>query len=308
MNNALTSLSYELSPANPQWYAARVTFLNKTPSTGFDIEKLSTMYHHENGFRTIISNIDINFSPSSLIVCEDSESMYGKWPKNLLSDTENMYLSLDPFYSYLESQLSLATGIYYPMNRESFIINKDSYNIFLENINNEFFNKKYVNKVSLNNKCGNNFQDVYYSANPSGQDPWYGPLKNTPVHANIEFLMDPSINRSITYLFLEAVYNIINNAPQRSIIPLIVYKTWDESFFANFYYERSMDSLLDEFNNDNSIVQKPLDFIIFIHFPYTKVKTRKNFDVEVFGNRILNMNPLKPSTSNIQNKPEYRRF
>lgn len=306
MNNALTSLSYELSPANPQWYAARATFLNKTPSTGFDIEKLSTMYHHEHGFRTIISNIDINFSPSSLItydIVDDYMDTY-PWPRNLISNTES-FSYYSPIYTYLDNQLPLATGIYYPMNRESFIINKDSYDVFLESVNNEILNKKYVNKVSFNNKCGNYLQDVYYSANPSGQDPWYGPLKNTPIHPNIEFLMDPSINRSITHLFLEAVYNIINNVPQKSIIPYIAAKRWNSSQF-NAYYD--LTSLLDEFNNDNSIVRKPIDFIIFIHFPYIKVKTREHFDVEVFGNRILNMNPLKPSTSNIQNKPEYRRF
>lgn len=310
MNNALTPLTYELSPANPQWYAARVTFLDKTPVTGFNIEKLSTMYHHEQGFRTIISNIDVNFYQSHLITIDapDIENIYidnVEFPTTLVN--KNEYLDYYPLFYYLYNQLQSATGLYYPMTRNSFIINKDSYDTFFKSIDYEILEKKYINRVSLNNKCGNSFQDVYYTQNPSGRDPWYGPFKNTPIYSNIEFVMDSSINESLTYLFIESVYNIINNLPQRSVVQYIVSKEWNSRYFEDLT-STDLSSLLNEFNNDTSIVQKPLEFIIFIHFPYVQIKTRKHFDVEVFGNRVLNMNPLKPSPSNIKNKPDYRRF
>jgi hypothetical protein len=305
MNNALTPLIYELSPANPQWYAARVTFLDKTPETGFNIEKLSTMYHHENGFRTIISNIDINFHPSHLLVLDRDNQSNRPFPKTLIDNNET--LSSGPLETYLDDKLRSATGLYYPITRDGFIINKDSYNVLLETVNNELLNKKNVNSLSFNNQCGSLFQDVYYTSSPSGQDPWYGPLKNTPANANIEFVMNPSINQSFTYLFIEAIYNIINNISQKSVISYIAAKRWNSTSF-NTLTSSLRSSLFFDFENDTSLVQKPIEFIIFIHFPYIKMKTRENFDVEVFGNRVLNMNPLKPEINNIKNKPRYRRF
>jgi hypothetical protein len=305
MNTALTPLTQKFSPTNPQWYAARVVFLDKTPETGLNIEELSTIVHHEQGFRTNIANIDINFYPSRLITVDITNDVSRPYPTTLVNNNENS--NPDPLIKYLNSKLSLISGFYYPINRENQIINRDSLEVFANTINYELENKKLFNSLSANNKCGSFYHDVYYTANPSGTNPWYGPLKNTPVNSNIEFLMDPSINRSITYLFIESIYNIINNLPQRSIIPHIAAKSWNSSTFNNLT-SSLRSSLLNEFNNDKSIVQKPLEFIIFIHFPYVEVKTRKYFDVEVFGNRVLNMNPLKPNTTNIQNKPDYRRF
>jgi hypothetical protein len=305
MNNALTPLTYELSPANPQWYAARVTFLDKTPETGFNIEKLSTMYHHENGFNTIISNLNINFHPSHLFVLDRDNRSSRPFPSTLIDNNEN--LSFSPLVTYLNNKLPSATGLYYPITRNGFIINKDSYEALSQTVNNELLNKKNVNSVSFNNQCGNLFQDVYYTSSPSGQNPWYGPLKNTPANANIEFLMDSSINQSITYLFIEAIYNIINNIPQKSLISYIAAKRWNSTSF-NTLTSSLRSSLFFDFENDTSLVQRPIEFIIFIHFPYIKIKTRKNFDVEVFGNRVLNMNPLKPKINNIENRPNYRRL
>jgi hypothetical protein len=67
MNNAITSVTQKINPSVNLFYVTRVKLLSTTLETGYNINELSNIVHHEQGFRTVLSNIKIDFYPSKLL-------------------------------------------------------------------------------------------------------------------------------------------------------------------------------------------------------------------------------------------------
>lgn len=320
MNNALTTLKQTFDPYAGHFYAIRATFLDIVQDNQEkNITEIANLYDHKKGFRTIISNIDIDFSPSRLTYINTSESSNDSYsalrlPTNLLIDPDRRfddYFSPTSESSYTSAQwepLPSKDLFYAPITEKFLPINSDSELVWSYSLEHELVKKHYIHSLS-SNKCNNLHENIYFS--PVSGSPWYGPLKTTPANANLEFIKkDEAINKSITYLFLESILNIINDQPQNPLIWEIFIRE-NFGFTLNFFHDSSFLPIKDAFNNflsNEEIVRRPLDLIIYLRFPYEACQTRKNYEAEVFGNRVLNMNPLKPKTSNINRKPEYRRF
>jgi hypothetical protein len=343
MKNYLAPLQTALANRNLPILGISVNFLEKDPSfidlnNPTNLEQLSKLVHHGHGFRRFISDVKVDVSPSVSLGFNydtnfDYTETYYTFTENLLKsckliNTEDSIKNFNPiFFSEMYKELEFPTS---DITDCRFFLNTESYDSFINKANNELFSKNYINSPGIANRA--NLQNVQKQfQTPVVDSPWNGPKIN--VNPSVKYVMKKEYaEKSITYLLLLALYNYINNIELPDYVRIISEckpetpqnnsnDPWWENSPNNFLnnFKKSSNSLhsdiiegfgydiFEDYKNNEELVPKNFRTVFLLRIPYDSIQTIENSDVNIFDNQIINMNPSKPSISNLTKKINYAR-